>query len=86
NAALNLERKDLRMMERLVQAQDKRRNKTVKNSGHIHLVRTKQNRRIATITNFPIHTDSGDTIPYDRRKSLDRRNSSCNDYITQAAI
>ena len=85
DAALNLGRKDLRMMERLVQAQDRRRNKSVKNGGHIHLLRTKQNRRIQTVANFPLRTINGDSVTYDRRKNTDRRDSLSRSYIAQAA-
>ena len=86
DAALNLERKDLRMMERLVRAQDKRRNKSVKQSGHIHLVRTKQNRRITTMAKFPLRNSQGVTITYDRRSTADRRNHSSTTYIPQVAV
>jgi DSF synthase len=82
-AALNLERKDLRMMERLVQAQDKRRNKSTKNSGHVHLIRTKQNRRITEMVHFPLRNNNGDTIKFDRRKNTDRRGNMSNSYIAQ---
>lgn len=85
DAALNLERKDLRMMERLVQAQDKRRNNSTKSSGHVHLVRTKQNRRIATIAHFPIRTNNNDTITIVRRKRPDRRTTCSDEHLKQAA-
>jgi DSF synthase len=86
DAALNLERKDLRMMERLVQAQDRRRIQSVKDTGHVHLLRTKQNRRIELPVNFPLLDSNGNTITYDRRKNTDRRTMSTNSYVAQAVI
>ncbi|WP_455365310.1 crotonase/enoyl-CoA hydratase family protein [Kaarinaea lacus] len=85
DAALNLERKDLRMMERLVQAQDRRRNQTVKDSGYVHLMRTKQNRRLASKANFPLRNRNGDVITFERRRNRDRRGSSNNSNLPQAA-
>jgi DSF synthase len=76
DAALNLERKDLRMMERLIQAQDRRRTETVKDSGHVHLLRTKQNRRLEVPVNFPLLDRHGNTITDDRRTNSDRRTMS----------
>ena len=85
DAALNLERKDLRMMERLVQAQDRRRNQFVKDSGYVRLIRTKQNRRIAEKAIFPLRNKNGDAITFDRRRNIDRRGSSSNLILPQVA-
>ncbi|WP_455223415.1 crotonase/enoyl-CoA hydratase family protein [Kaarinaea lacus] len=85
DAALNLERKDLRMMERLVQAQDRRRNQFVKDGGYIHLVRTKQNRRMVKNANFPLRNKKGEVIIIDRRRNNDRRGSTSNPHLPQAA-
>jgi DSF synthase len=84
DAALNLERKDLRMMERLVQAQNQRRIQSVKDSGSDHLVRTKQDRRMGMPDSFPLLDSSGATIAYERRKSTDRRTVSTIPYMDKA--
>ncbi len=85
DAALNLERKDLRMMERLVQAQDRRRIQSIKDSDSVLLVRTKQDRRIETAVSFPLQDSNGATIAYERRKNTDRRTMPINSYIPKAA-
>ena len=85
DAALNLERKDLRIMERLVQAQVKHRKVSVKSTGHVQLVRTKQNRRTAAMVRFPLRNNNGDTITFDRRRNTDRRDNLSNSQIAQAA-
>ena len=72
DAALRLEDKDLRMMDRLVKAQfvkvapNERRKRP--------LLRTKQDRRfVIDAVTFPVTDWSGETIMFDRRKNLDRR-------------
>ncbi|MGD8938508.1 MAG: crotonase/enoyl-CoA hydratase family protein [Gammaproteobacteria bacterium] len=85
DAALNLERKDLRMMERLVQAQDRRRIQSFKDSNSVLLARTKQDRRMETTVSFPLLDSNGATIAYERRKSTDRRTMSTNSHIAKAA-
>lgn len=85
DAALNLKRKDLRMMERLVQAQDRRRIQSVKDGGHVFLVRTKQNRRMEASVSFPLLDNNGSTIAYERRTNTDRRAMSTSPYKTKVA-
>ena len=85
DAALNLEHKDLRMMGRLVQAQDRRRSESVKDSGNVLLVRTKQNRRLELAVNFPLLDHNGATINHERRTNSDRRIISASAYIARAA-
>lgn len=69
-AALRLEDKDLRLMDRLVKAQAKKITQQQKRS----LLRTKQDRRFVVegIT-FPMADWSGETIMFDRRNNQDRR-------------
>ena len=70
DAALRLENKDLRMMDRLVKAQEAKMAKQEKRS----LIRTKQDRRFVTKdVTFPLTDWSGKTIKSDRRKNPDRR-------------
>ena len=73
DAALNLTKRDLRMMERLVSAQDKRRNHLVKEGGQVRVLRTKQDRRILTDIQLPCIDHQGNVIQFDRRKTDDRR-------------
>ncbi len=70
DAALRLEDRDLRMMDRLVKAQYRKMSTENGNS----FLRTRQDRRFYThnIT-FPFLDWSGQTIMYDRRKQADRR-------------
>ena len=72
DAALRLEEKDLRMMDRLIKAQlakvvlNKQKKRT--------LLRTKQDRRfVVDAVIFPMTDWSGDSIMFDRRKNSDRR-------------
>ena len=73
DAALQLSDKDIRVMERLVKAQ----NRSIDpddGEGKSHVLRTKQDRRFAQhIVSFPLLDSSGQTIPLDRRKT-ERRN------------
>lgn len=85
DAALNLGRKDLRMMQRLVHAQDRRRMEFFKDGGHTFLVRTKQNRRIVNTVCFPLQDSNGSIIQNDRRKNADRRTIPIQAYITKEA-
>lgn len=70
DAALRLENKDLRMMDRLVKAQFLKMSKLKRGS----LLRAKQDRRFTgKEVAFPLKDWSGVTIPSDRRKNIDRR-------------
>lgn len=70
DAALRLEDKDLRLIDKLVKAQSLR---MAKKNGKA-FVRTKQDRRFSKDqTNFPLIDWSGNTIMHDRRKKPDRR-------------
>lgn len=70
DAALRLEDKDLRLIDRLVKAQSLKMSKKKEKSR----LRTKQDRRFAVgVPNFPLADRSGETIMFDRRKNLDRR-------------
>lgn len=69
-AALRLENKDLRMMDRLVKAQLVKMSKQKGKS----LLRAKQDRRfVGEEVSFPLTNWSGETILLDRRKNIDRR-------------
>ncbi len=70
DAAMRLEKKDLNMMDRLVQAQLQK----ISPHGERAILRTKQERRIAmTDDRFPLESWSGETVERDRRKDTDRR-------------
>jgi len=70
DAALRLNDRDLRMIDRLVKAQEAKVARQEKSS----LVRTIQDRRfIAENITFPLTDWSGGTIIFDRRKNPDRR-------------
>ncbi len=70
DAALRLKDRDLRMIDRLVKAQEAKVARQDKSS----LIRTIQDRRlIAEKNTFPLTDWSGGTIMLDRRKNLDRR-------------
>lgn len=73
DAAFQLSDKDIRVMQRLVKAQ----NRSIDphdGEGKNHVLRTKQNRRFAQHNvSFPLLDSSGQTIPLDRRKT-ERRN------------
>jgi DSF synthase len=70
DAALRLKDRDLRMMDRLVNAQSDKMNKQKIRS----LIRTKQDRRfVSEEATFPLKGWSDEIIPFDRRKNLDRR-------------
>ena len=72
-AAIRLENKDLRMMDRLVKAQEAKMARREKRS----LLRTKQDRRFAAENvTFPLTDWSGETVISNRRKNLDRRGDS----------
>jgi DSF synthase len=73
DAALNLTKKDLRMMQRLVSVQDKRRSETVSANGNVHMIRTKQDRRISSEIQFPYSDSQGNVISNDRRRNAERR-------------
>jgi DSF synthase len=86
DAALNLTKKDLRMMQRLVGAQDKRRSETLSANGSNHMIRTKQNRRILSEIQFPYSDSYGNVISYDRRKKTGRRLQASVDGMKQADL
>lgn len=70
DAALHLNDKDLRLIDRLVKAQSAK----VTNQKDNSLLRTKQDRRFITEEiSFPLADWSGETIMLDRRKNLERR-------------
>jgi DSF synthase len=70
DTAVQLEEKDLRLIDRLVKAQALKMTKQHDKS----LLRTKQDRRFSKNgISFPLADWSGNTIIYDRRKNSDRR-------------
>ncbi len=70
DAALRLNDRDLRMMDRLVQSQFVK----MKNQENKSLLRTKQDRRFfKEEVSFPLKAWSDETIMFDRRKKQDRR-------------
>lgn len=73
DAALNLTKREIRIMERLVSAQDRRRNKTVTDSGRNRVLRTKQDRRVLDAVKLPFIDQQGNIFEHDRRKTSDRR-------------
>ncbi|MCH9812695.1 MAG: crotonase/enoyl-CoA hydratase family protein, partial [Epsilonproteobacteria bacterium] len=67
DAALKLEKKDIKMMQKLVQTQSLKTSKMTK-------IRTKQDRRIShEPTLFPFIDRQGNMITTDRRRGIDRR-------------
>lgn len=76
DAALMLTRKDIRMMQRLVNAQDKRRTKMLTDMGHAKVLRTKQDRRIGHKIKFPYIDPEGGVISFNRRRKQERRISN----------
>lgn len=84
DAALQLTKKDLRMMQKLVSAQDSKRAKLVTDLGTVHKIRTKQDRRIQVAESFPLPDSSGNIIQYDRRKNRDRRQQFADDQTSEA--
>ena len=73
-AALRLDKKDLKTMARLVLAQNRGQMSTEHKPQKLHLVRTRQDRRMdLPETTFPLLDDNGNKINYDRRSSYDRR-------------
>ncbi len=70
DAALHLNDRDLRMMDRLVKSQFVK----MKNQKNRSLLRTKQDRRFLTEeVSFPLKAWSDEMIMFDRRKNQDRR-------------
>lgn len=68
--ALQIEKKDIRMMQKLVQSQN------IKLS-NLDRMRTKQDRRFfKPLQPFPIKDSQGNVIEYDRRRGVDRRKCS----------
>ncbi len=76
DAALNLQRKDIRMMQRLVRAQDKRHHENTLRAG-IPVLRSKQDRRIRAGQSFPLIDHHGNTIVEDRRRVHRRECAAC---------
>ena len=75
DAALRLEDKDLRMMDRLARAQLAK--VTPGEENNMPLLRTKQDRRfVAEDISFPLTDWAGDVVVSDRRENCDRRLSS----------
>jgi len=75
DAALRLEDKDLRMMDRLARAQLAKVSPGEENN--LPLLRTKQDRRfVAEDISFPLTDWAGDVVVSDRRENCDRRLSS----------
>lgn len=69
-AALQLEQRDLKMMDRLVKAQFKK----MEDEKRRKFRRTKQDRRFnSSAITFPFIDWSGEEVLYDRRKEIDRR-------------
>lgn len=74
DAALRLEEKDLKTMSRLVLAQNRGQMASEHKPEKLHLVRSKQDRRIENVpTRFPLVDEDGNHILYDRRSNYDRR-------------
>ncbi len=74
DAALNLEERDLKTMSRLVVAQNRGLMTADHRPEKIHLVRTRQDRRIdSPDATFPLVDGNGNRISYDRRNRYDRR-------------
>ena len=73
NAALKLKPRDIRMMQRLVSAQNRHRYKNVKTPGQAPVNRSKQDRRMTVNETFPLVDHQGDVIETDRRHTRDRR-------------
>ncbi len=75
DAALRLEDKDLRMMDRLVKAQLAK--VTPGEENKMSLLRTRQDRRfVSEDKSFPLTDWAGDVVVSDRRENCDRRLSS----------
>ena len=74
DAALQLEQKDLKTMARFVLAQNRGQMTAEHKPQKVHLVRTRQDRRINQFENaFPLTDSKGNKILYDRRTHYDRR-------------
>jgi DSF synthase len=75
-AALQLSDKDIRVMQRVVKAQN-RSISFCDDDKKSHVLRTKQDRRFAKhIVSFPLHDSSDQTIPLDRRKTKRRKSDN----------
>lgn len=73
DAALKLSNRDLRMMQRLVNAQDRRRQKAMTENGQVRVVRTTQDRRILDKVKCPCIDRHGNIVQCERRKIKDQR-------------
>jgi len=81
DAAMQLTKKDLRMMKKLVGAQDNKRARLITELGSLQKVRTSQDRRIEAADAFPLVDSNGGVIQFDRRKKRDRRQVLANDEV-----
>jgi len=74
DAALQLKEKDLKTMARFVIAQNRGQMTAMHKPKKLHLVRTKQDRRISNEdATFPLRDAQGNKVVYDRRSNYDRR-------------
>jgi len=74
DAALQLREKDLETMARFVIAQNRGQMTATHKPKKLHLVRTKQDRRISNAdATFPLRDAQGNKIMFDRRSNYDRR-------------
>lgn len=74
DAALHLKQRDLKTMARFVLAQNRGQMTVEHKPKKVHLVRTKQDRRINPADNiFPLNDSKGNQILFDRRSNYDRR-------------
>ena len=74
DSALQLKDKDLKTMARFVLAQNRGQMTAQHKPKKVHLVRTRQDRRLnPTDTAFPLVDSHGNEIFYDRRRNFDRR-------------
>lgn len=74
DAALQLKEKDLKTMARFVIAQNRGQMAVKHKPKNLHLVRTKQDRRISSAdATFPLRDTQGNKVMYDRRRKYDRR-------------
>lgn len=71
DAALRLRKKDLKMMHKLVKAQN------IKSIELTHKLRTRQDRRFDNeLISFPFTDSYSNVVLYDRRKISDKRNAA----------
>ena len=74
DTAMELDRNDLKHMARFVYAQSRGMISAEHRPHGVHLIRTRQDRRIHDPeTSFPLVDNNGNSIIYERRKTFDRR-------------